>query len=193
MRKLIFVILPFWVAGCCPGSMLSSRATAVVQDYSGIEGCQYLLALADGTLLEATNLGDGKSLAPGQQVRFHYKSLEPAAAGCLMASQAVEVHCLKLAARQENPDTACADTVNPFAVPWMDAAIDRHNPTRVVKYKMGSKWAYLFQGLPASYLYSCEGLLLCETKGDREDDCHVAYLNRFNKGKVIWQGEGVWD
>jgi hypothetical protein len=193
MRNLIFVMLPVWWVSCCPGAILAPRATAVVQDYSGVEGCQQLLALSDGSLLEAVNLVEGSPLSPGQQVRFHYKTLQAAQAGCMMASKVVEVHCLKDVARQELPTADCVDTSNPFAVPWMDRAIDRHNPTRIIKYRMGNKWAYLFQGLPSSFLFSCEGRLLCETRGDEHDDCHVTYLNRFNKGKIIWQGEGVWD
>lgn len=193
MRNLIFIILSIWWVSCCPGALRSPRVTAVVQDYSGIEGCQQLLALSDGTLLQVVNLEDGKSLTPGQQVRFRFKALDPSKVSCMMAEKAVEVHCLKHAAGQEVPAADCIDTTNPFAVPWMDRAIDRHNPTRIIKYRMGNKWAYLFQGLPSSFLYGCEGQLLCETRGDENDDCHVTYLNRFNKGKIIWQGEGVWD
>jgi hypothetical protein len=58
---------------------------------------------------------------------------------------------------------------------------------------MKKEWAYLFNALPVSYLYDCRGSLLCETNGSNQDECHVKYLNHFGKGKIIWEGEGVWD
>ena len=86
----------------------------------------------------------------------------------------------------------CVDTDNPFAVDWMDKAIDYHNPTQVIQFKEGERWKYLFQGLPNGYLYDCEGNFICETKNDH-DACHTEQIAVLGRGKIIWQGEGVWD
>lgn len=86
----------------------------------------------------------------------------------------------------------CADTENPFEVEWMDRAIDRHNPTQVVKYAVGEKWMYLYRSIPSAFLYDCEGNFICETRNDH-DPCHDEHVAALGRGKIIWQGEGVWD
>lgn len=92
---------------------------------------------------------------------------------------------------QPDPMAGCVDTDNPFAVEWMDKAIDYHNPTQVIQYKVDDRWQYLFQSIPDGYLYDCEGRLICVTQNDH-DPCHDKII-LLGRGKTIWQGEGVWD
>ena len=86
----------------------------------------------------------------------------------------------------------CFNTENPFAVDWMDRAIDYHNPTQILKFKDGDRWKYLFQSLPDGFLYDCQGNLICVTKNDH-DACHNGQIATLGRGKIIWEGEGIWD
>ena len=196
MRTLIFVLLLPLFFGCKTKPSPEGKTCEVlgtVKDFSGLDGCGLLIEIGDGGLLNPVKLPDGAELKANQAVRFNYKKLEDMMSSCMREQAFVEITCLEVISHSQIVPPGCVDTTNPFAVPWMDKAIDKHNPNQIIKYKFGGQWGYLFKAIPTSYLYDCEGKLLCETQGDENDDCHVTYLNRFNRGKVIWQGEGVWD
>jgi hypothetical protein len=196
MRTLIFVTLVILMMGCKakPGpESKNCEVTGTVKDFTGLDGCGLLIELKNGDLLNPAKLPEGTELKENQAIRFTYKKLDDMMSICMREKAIVEITCLEIINGGQIVPPGCVDTTNPFAVPWMDKAIDKHNPNQIIKYKFGGQWGYLFKAIPTSYLYDCEGKLLCQTSGDPHDDCHETYLNRFNKGKVIWQGEGVWD
>lgn len=196
MRILIFVTLVSLMLGCKTKSMPAEsncEVVGTVKDFDGLDGCGLLIELANGDLLNPVKLPKGALLKDNQAIRFTYSVLEDMAGICMREKAMVEISCLEIMSDSKPDTTNCADTTNPFAVDWMDKAIDRHNPNQVIKYKFGGLWGYLYKAIPVSYLYDCKGNLLCQTNGDENDECHVTYLNRFSKGKIIWQGEGVWD
>ena len=82
---------------------------------------------------------------------------------------------------------------NPFAVEWMNRAIDRHNPYEILGIKHGKEWVYLLQSEPYRFWYDCRGRLLCSEPGDPHDPCDMSALEVKGRRKIIWQGEGVWD
>jgi hypothetical protein len=163
----------------------------IVKDFGDLDGCGLLVALENGDLLNPAKVPPGFSLAAGQRINFSYKTLEGMASICMAEKAIVEITCIN-EIKDEPNGTNCVDTENPFAVEWMDNALDLHNPNQVIKYKHGNGWAYLFRGIPMSFLYNCDGTLICETRSNH-DDCHETYLASFGRGKIIWQGEGIWD
>ncbi len=194
MRFLVFLSFLTFLAGCKtkqPSFGGGCETLGTVRDFQGLDGCGFLIELADGDLLYPLSLPEGFSLSNKQVVRFNYSIRKDAMTICIAEKAAVDISCIE---EVRGDVSTCTDTKNPFSVPWMDQAIDRHNPNKVIKYKMENKRpAYLFQSIPTSFLYDCEGKLLGQTAGDSKDNCHAKYLNRFKKGKVIWQGEGIWD
>ncbi|RMF24490.1 MAG: hypothetical protein D6765_11715 [Bacteroidetes bacterium] len=82
---------------------------------------------------------------------------------------------------------------NPFAVEWMNRAIDRHNPYEIVGFKKGKEWVYLLQSEPYRFWYDCHGHLICSEPGDPHDPCDLSHLESKARRKIIWQGEGLWD
>lgn len=196
MRILIFLFVFTLAFGCKTRRQPAGdncEVLGAVKDFSKLDGCGLLIELENGDLLNPVRVPEGLKLEAGQTIRFSYKVLEDMMSVCMREKAAVEITCLKIVGETQTAPGNCVDTTNPFSVPWMDKALDRHNPNQVIKYKFGGEWGYLFKAIPTSYLYDCEGRLLCETQGDQNDDCHVRYLNRFTKGKIIWQGEGIWD
>jgi hypothetical protein len=193
--KNVIVLLSFLSVFACNTSRKTNGGncdlTGVVKDYTGLDGCGLLIELENGDKLNPSKIKDDYPLKDGQKIRFSYKVLPDVMSICMAERAVVEITCIEVL--NSNAVGGCIDTDNPFAVPWMDKAIDRHNPQQVVKYKTNGGWAYLYKAIPVSYLYDCEGKMLCETKDSREEACHQKYLNKLGKGKIIWQGEGVWD
>ncbi len=196
MKSLIFVIGTTLFCHSClirPNGGKAVVGTAVVEVFEGTEGCGRLFRLPDGRLLEPDRPDTGAEIGTGTSVRLTYRELSAGVPACLLADARVTVVRYRVLPSEAPSVRGCVDTTNPFEVPWMDRAVDRLNATRIIKYKLGSRWAYYYEAVPVSYLFDCEGNVICETKGDPQDDCHIGYLQRLSKGKIIWQGEGIWD
>lgn len=164
----------------------------IVKDFSDLDGCGLLIELDNGDLLNPAQVADSFQLKAGQRISFSYKKLPGMASICMAEKAIVEITCIQRINDGTARSADCADTDNPFAIDWMDRAIDVHNPNQVIKYKAGDGWDYLFRGIPMSFLYDCHGKLLCETRSNH-DECYEQYLAHLGKGKIIWQGEGIWD
>jgi len=192
MRFIIFFATVFLLAGChCPkNAAVNCDTLGTVRDYSGLDGCRFLIELQNGDKLNPVKIPEGFRLQDGQKITFSYNVLTDVMSICMAETQMVEITCIHETSEFTN---ACEDTMNPFAVAWMNKAFDRHNPTQILKYRNGEEWAYLFYAIPDSFLYDCHGNLICQSHGDAHDPCHRDYIDTFGKGKIIWQGEGVWD
>ncbi|RMG79530.1 MAG: hypothetical protein D6714_16240 [Bacteroidetes bacterium] len=202
MQKIIIVALCVCIFGChagkdTAGEDKSCPTTGKVVDYSGVlDGCRFLIELENGDRLNPVEVTvEGFQFRDGQKIRFGYEKLEDQMSVCMAESAFVRITCIHEmeSSTTYTGDHNCVDTRNPFEVEWMNKAIDHHNPNQVVKYPFEGEWAYLFKGIPDSYLYNCRGQFICETTGDVTDKCHIAYLNNLENGEIIWQGEGIWD
>jgi hypothetical protein len=196
MRSLLF-FLAFALLPSCKTKMAASHSNckteATIVDYDGLDGCGFLIRLADGKLLNPIEFPEGFNPKKNQKIRLDYQTLHDMASVCMAESEIVQITCIEDAKAGSGP-VDCSKIDNPFAVDWMSKAIDRINPVRIIKYQMGGKWAFAFQAEPnITFLYDCDGNLICQSNGDQEDDCHRQHLNFISKGKTIWQGEGVWD
>ena len=194
MRLLIFFVISTFCFSCKTKSALPNgcKTIGTVKDFTELDGCGMLIELENGQLLNPVKMSISFPLEAEVVVSFDYKILEGRVSSCMREKAMVEITCIVSLGKTPSGEGMCVDTNNPFEVPWMDQAIDRHNPNQVLKFQDGNEWAYLFRGLPSSYLYNCRGKLICETKNNH-DKCQDDHLNRLGQGKIIWQGEGVWD
>lgn len=194
---MAFLIALATILGCGKtkiGDNVSKCQThGTVVDYDGLDGCGYLIKLKDGKLLNPLAYPEGFQFKHNQSIHFDYQVLHDMASVCMAESEMVQITCIEDAKAASGP-VDCSKISNPFAVDWMNKAIDRHNPVRIIKYQKGGTWVFAFNAEPSStFLYDCDGQLICESKGNESDDCHRQHLNLVTKGKTIWQGEGVWD
>ncbi|MFT4762640.1 MAG: hypothetical protein ACI9XO_000147 [Paraglaciecola sp.] len=197
MKKIIFFSLLIAVFSCKTnqnsvgenGKECSTIGT--VKDFSGLDGCGFLIVLENGDKLNPAKISDADfELKAGQKIKFSYKEMPDMTGICMSEKAIVEVICIK----EISADDAalCADTKNPFEIDWMDKALDRHNPQQVIKYKTRDGFSYLFKGIPLACFYDCKGNFICKTNG-ADDDCFKNNVQTAGKGKIIWQGEGIWD
>lgn len=184
-------------SGPTPGdNETSCNTVGKVVDYTGLlDGCKFMIELENGERFNPVKMSvEGFRFRDGQKIKFGYTELEEMMSICMAESAFVEITCIEDMDKMTNPDPHhCVDTKNPFEVEWMNKAIDRHNPNQIVKYKNGASRLYLFKGIPTNYLYDCHGNFICESYGKTDDKCQTDYLNDLPKGKIIWQGEGIWD
>jgi len=192
MRIITFLaaVLLFVACGSQKNASESCDTWGTVRDYSGLDGCGFLIELQNGGKLNPVKMPEGFRLKDGQKITFSYSVLTDMMSICMAETELVEITCIHKTKAFVN---SCDDTMNPFEVAWMNKAFDRHNPTQILKYHHGDEWAYLFYGIPDSFLYDCRGILICQSHGDASDPCHKDFIGTFGKGKIIWQGEGVWD
>ena len=194
MKYLVIFVFLF---GCVASKnkaveKMNCDTVGTVKDFSGLDGCGFLIELENGDLLNPAIIKGGFEMEDKQVVSFSYVVMEDLMGICMREKYQVEITCIRELGKTPAGADGCVDTENPFEVEWMDKAIDLHNPNQVLKYKDGSGWAYLFRSIPSSYLYNCSGKLICETKNDH-DKCQFDHIDRLGNGRVIWQGEGVWD
>ncbi|MCB0644785.1 MAG: hypothetical protein KDC44_24235 [Phaeodactylibacter sp.] len=85
--------------------------------------------------------------------------------------------------------TACIDRTDPMEIEWMEAAVKRHTPYQVYKYRyLTDGWAYYYLGAKESYLYDCQGLLLCSVPGKMMNDC-ARKVQNLGEGELIYSKE----
>lgn len=195
MRYLIFFAFFIGCISSKPKQVEQPSACETVgtaKDFTGLDGCGFLIELENGDLLNPVIIKGGFELKDQQVISFSYKIMDDMMGICMREKHQVEITCINELGRTPPNVDECANTDNPFEIDWMDHSIDLHNPNQVIKYNDNGEWAYLFRSIPNSYLYSCKGKLICETKNDH-DKCQLEQIDRLRDGKVIWQGEGVWD
>lgn len=201
MKKITFFLFLSFFLNCKSGLQSGDAETSCntvgkIADYTGLlDGCTFMIELENGERFNPVKMSvDGFEFKDGKKIKFGYRELEEMMSTCMAESAFVEITCIEELGKNSNEDPhRCVDTANPFEVEWMNRVIDRHNPNQIIKYDYEVGWAYLFRGIPDSYLYNCMGQFLCDTSGGVKDECYTKYLNNLGRGKIIWQGEGIWD
>ncbi|MCC6725310.1 MAG: hypothetical protein IT258_12455, partial [Saprospiraceae bacterium] len=134
MRFLLFLAVFSVVVACKtkqPATNVGSCQTVgTVKDFDGLDGCGYLIEIKGGKLLNPVVIPEGFRFKKDQTVRFDYQVLHDMASVCMAESEMVEITCIMDAKASTEP-LECSKITNPFAVEWMDQALDRHNPVRI--------------------------------------------------------------
>lgn len=165
------------------------KTSGVVKDFTGLDGCKFLIVLPDGKKLLPGKLPDaGFEFYDGQKVNFDYREMKDYGMTiCMAEDMIVEITCIEEPGAPKKP--ACTDTDTPEKVDWMLAILKKEKPYRVLKYQDNGKWFYYFQGGPNSFFYDCKGELICTVPGKMMNDCYQT-VQLLGAGKVVWQGEG---
>jgi hypothetical protein len=95
MKLLFFALLIALGACTSPKNSCDSTAEkATLEDFTGLDGCGYLIVLKDGTRLEPINL-NSQTVAPadGKKVWLTYTTAKNTASIC-MVGEIVEITCM---------------------------------------------------------------------------------------------------
>jgi hypothetical protein len=164
----------------------SCQTEAMAVDMSGLDGCQILLILKDGTRLLPAEIPEVDfELENGLPLRINYEILEDQASICMAESEIVKITCMEKATANRPLPKDCVQTEEPESVDWMKAALEEHRSFQIIRYRYLDGWAYYFQG-PNNYLYDCQGTQICDVPGKMMNDCYRKIQN-LGEGTVIWK------
>ena len=167
------------------------KTQGIVEDYSGLDGCRWLIRLPDGTLLLPGELPEGQTFEfrDKQHIRFDYRAMEGAVSICMAESAIVAITCIS-----EEKSTAaipnlppCLDIDDPIHVDWLLKEMENRRPVEIQKfvYKVNG-WAYHLAG-SNPVVIDCQGTIVAEGAA-----CKNAVVP-LGEGKVIWRAAGASD
>ena len=176
----------------------SCTTIAMVKDYTGLDGCQFLLVLENGEKWLPAKVNDKDFVfKDNQKIKFGYIVLEDMMSICMSENKSVELTCIEIisdgnsttkpkAPKGMPEKKPCVETTNPNEVAWMAELIKKLNPLRITRYNYLDGFAYLIQSAPVGSLYDCQGTFLCEVNGKIITDCSKK-VNQLKGQKVIWK------
>ncbi len=168
--------------------MRKCNTLATVKDFTGLDGCTFLIVLDNGDkLLPAKVLNKNFAFANGQRIKFGYKKMDNMASVCMAEKMSVEVTCIELVKETDKPvKPECVKTTNPMGVGWLKQKIEHHAPAQIIRYDYLDGWAYFYKtNGKRSYLYDCQGNLICEVESDIRK-CR-RQVNNPDDGRVIYE------
>jgi hypothetical protein len=102
MRILLFLFCLIFTTNCktkkdAPDNEYSECKTfATVKDFTGMDGCQFLIILENGDKLLPAKLNDENfEFKDGQKIRFDYKEIKDFMSICMVEEMAIKITCIK--------------------------------------------------------------------------------------------------
>ncbi len=78
------------------GDFSKCKTTGTVKDFTGLDGCKFLIVLENGDKLLPAKLNDENfEFKDGQKISFGYKELRDVVSICMAEKMAVEITCIK--------------------------------------------------------------------------------------------------
>ncbi len=173
--------------------------TATLKDFTGLDGCGFLIVLDNGEKLQAVKYHDNKKiqLKDGQRIKIGYKEVDNQMSIC-MAGKMVEVTCIEFLESSTTPSRPaktggikpvkmeCVETLDPYYNDWMLITLEKTNAYQVVRYTYRTDgFAYYFLGSKGNMVVDCQGTIICECDS-RETKCDDVTKN-FTDELVIWE------
>jgi hypothetical protein len=184
-------------SGCCSKKPVvdgqNCSHTGTVKDFTGLDGCRLLIITEEGKKLLPASISDENfELKAGQKIRFDYKESDGMSI-CMAEDMIVEITCIELVSDEGKETVNCPPVTSPFITDWMRKAIEAYKPVQIVQYPFGSgSFVYLFKG-DNVYLFDCNTKLICESPGKSTDKCMQLINPGTQRGRILYQGEGVKD
>ncbi len=199
MKSILFIITLFFTYGCSTSKSISTvqepaacTTEAKVLDYTGLDGCRFLLELKDGTRLLPVFLIDPEFLfSEGQIVKIDYKLQKDLVSACLTAALPANINCIQEIKPGEKvgqlfTKRECIDTDAPLAPAWVKKMVMRNKVTEIKRAYKESQAVYILFGNVNVQVYNCYGDLICEfPKNDGQSSCE-AKLKLYQNVESVW-------
>ncbi|MCB0662749.1 MAG: hypothetical protein KDC24_08415 [Saprospiraceae bacterium] len=164
------------------------RTHGTVKDFTGLDGCKFLILLDDSTRLLPAKMPAGKfQFRDGQEIWFDYQELKDYGMTICMAEDLIiEVTCIREEGVDPADKTACSDLImDPNQIAWMRILMQSYRPMKVTVYPFQDQYLYYFETPRVSYLHDCNGQLVCEVPGKIMNDC-LMQIQALGAGRTIF-------
>ncbi len=163
--------------------------TAMVKDFTGMDGCRFLFVLDNGDKLLPNEMPifDFK-LADNQVVKIDYDVIKDGLSACMMESYIVKVNCITLVGQTggvKPMKTPCVKVDNYAESKWLKSMAKDMNPYMVTRFTyLTDGWAYLLDSGTQKKLIDCQGNVICTARGKALSEC-TKKIKNLGKGTVI--------
>jgi len=193
---ILFLLLPLlWSASCnstkkgteqTDDITQSCQTPATVKDFTGLDGCSFLLVLDNGDKLLPVKTPEGAfKFKDGQKIAMDYTIMKDYMSVCMAERAAIEITCMELIA-DTKISKDCVKTDDAGKVEWMRNILAKEGTREVTRYEYKDGWAYYFISGRKNTLYDCRGTEICSVTGKMMNDC-VRMVNGFGKGMNVWK------
>ena len=163
--------------------------TAIVRDFTGVDGCRILFELGNGDKLLPNEMPilDFK-LENNQAVNLDYDVVKDAVSACMMESQIVRVTCINVIGMTggvKKAKSPCVKADSFSESKWLKHIAGDMNPYIVTRYKYNTDGcAYLLDDGMQKKLYDCQGTLMCSVSGKALNECNKQ-ISSLGEGTMI--------
>jgi len=198
MKSVFYLLLSFFISSCSTSKVVNAplpsgcTTEAKVLDYTGLDGCRFLLELKDGTRLLPIALSDPEFLfSEGQVVKIDYKVEKEVVSACLTAALPSHINCIQEIKAGEKAGQLftkreCIDTDAPLAHAWVKKMVMRNKVTEIKRAYKEAQAVYIMYGNVNVHVFNCYGEMICEyPKNDNKSSCEA-------KSKQYSNIESVW-
>jgi hypothetical protein len=169
------------------GNTETCTTHGIVKDFTGLDGCTFLILLDDSTRLLPAKMPDKKfRFRDGQEIWFDY--VEDSDYGmtiCMAEDLIVEITCIREEGVDPTDPAACAGIMDANQIAWMRILMDSYQPMKVTAYQFNDQYLYYFETPRVSYLHDCKGSLICEVPGKIMNDC-LMQIQALGAGRTIF-------
>lgn len=157
---------------------------ATVIDKSEIDGCGILFRMEDGRLLRPVSFPPmSPELKGGMSVSFAYYTAKEMVTICMAEDESINV--VQLVLLNDGKQDPCIHVSDPYDAVWMEKVISDITPYSITRYDYKDQFVYYFTGAQRSFLYKCNGELICDVPGKALNDC-ARRVNELPGKKIIW-------
>jgi hypothetical protein len=195
--KLVLIIFILIFSGCGNQKPLQKSSAnlcdteAKVLDYTGLDGCRFLLELKDGTRLLPVALDDRSFLfSENQIIKIKYSLMNDIVTACLTAAVPVHLTCIQELRAGSKPGQEflkidCIDTETPLNITWLNKSVIQNQISEVKKGYVDITPYYVLEGKTSNMVYNCKGDLICEYERNIKSSCQAKY-DSLKDFKSIW-------
>jgi hypothetical protein len=145
-----------------------------IKDFTGLDGCGYLLEDKNVKLLLTANF-DTKitGLPVGTFLYASWEAQDAMASICMKEDSIVTLNCLQNQGAKLDNEKACPEMIDPYKTEWAAEIMQSFEPQKVTEIANGDTKLYRFDKASGALIFDCSGTFLCFRIPPETDACDL--------------------